>query len=42
MMDTGRIIEGRGGLYTVRNQVGQDFILRAKNRFRREGMTPLV
>ena len=41
-MDTGRIIEGRGGLYTVRNQVGQDFILRAKNRFRREGMTPLV
>lgn len=41
-MDTGRIIEGRGGLYTVRNQAGQDFVLRAKNRFRREGMTPLV
>ena len=41
-MDTGRIIEGRGGLYTVRNQAGQDFVLRAKNRFRREGTTPLV
>ena len=41
-MDQGQIIEGRGGLYTVRNQQGEQFVLRAKNRFRREGMTPLV
>lgn len=42
MIDTGRIIEGRGGLYTVRNEAGIDFVLRAKSRFRREGITPLV
>lgn len=41
-MPEGRIIEGRGGLYTVRDAAGRDYILRAKNRFRREGLTPLV
>lgn len=41
-MDKGQIIEGRGGLYTVKNAAGELFVLRAKNRFRREGMTPLV
>jgi ribosome biogenesis GTPase len=38
----GRIIEGRGGLYTVRDTQGQSYVLRAKNRFRREGIRPLV
>ncbi len=38
----GRIIEGRGGLYTVRDESGRDFILRARNRFRYEGRVPLV
>ncbi len=41
-MQTGRILEGRGGLYTVRDGSGFDFILRAKNKFRREKMSPLV
>ncbi|MDD4080434.1 MAG: ribosome small subunit-dependent GTPase A [Eubacteriales bacterium] len=41
-MAKGRIIEGRGGLYTVRDAVGQSYILRAKNKFRRENITPLV
>ncbi|NLX82345.1 MAG: ribosome small subunit-dependent GTPase A [Clostridiales bacterium] len=42
MIQNGQIIEGRGGLYTVLNDAGESFILRAKNRFRREGITPLV
>lgn len=42
MMQKGRIHEGRGGLYTVVGQDGQSFVLRAKNRFRRQGITPLV
>lgn len=42
MTEKGRIIEGRGGLYTVRDESGQVFVLRAKNKFRREGITPLV
>ncbi len=41
-MMTGRIVQGRGGLYTVRDNEGQEYVLRAKNRFRREGITPLV
>ncbi|MGI6695054.1 MAG: ribosome small subunit-dependent GTPase A [Christensenellales bacterium] len=41
-MQVGRIIEGRGGLYTVRDGQGEDFVLRAKNKFRRAGMRPLV
>ena len=42
MNQRGRIIEGRGGLYTVRDTKGQSYVLRAKNRFRREGIRPLV
>lgn len=42
MTKEGTIIQGRGGLYTVRDQQGQEFILRAKNKFRREGRVPLV
>lgn len=38
----GRIIQGRGGLYTVQSDQGESYVLRAKNRFRREGLTPLV
>lgn len=41
-MEKGRIIEGRGGLYTVRDGNGADFVLRAKNKFRRANITPLV
>lgn len=38
----GRILRGMGGLYTVRGLDGEDAVLRARGRFRREGMTPLV
>jgi len=41
-MIIGRIIEGRGGIYTIRDENGKDFILRAKKHFRHEGMVPLV
>ncbi|MBQ8082116.1 MAG: GTPase RsgA, partial [Clostridia bacterium] len=41
-MQEGTIIRGRGGLYTVRSQEGQEYILRAKKKFRRLGLTPLV
>jgi ribosome biogenesis GTPase len=41
-MEKGRIIQGRGGLYTVRDEAGQGFVLRAKNKFRRANITPLV
>ena len=38
----GQIVEGRGGLYTVRDAQGIGYVLRAKKKFRRERMTPLV
>lgn len=38
----GVIVEGRGGLYTVRDAQGQEFVLRAKKKFRRQGISPLV
>ncbi|MBQ9197244.1 MAG: ribosome small subunit-dependent GTPase A [Clostridia bacterium] len=41
-MTEGQIIEGRGGLYTVQDAAGRGFVLRAKKKFRREHMTPLV
>lgn len=41
-MRIGSIIQGRGGLYTVREDGGETYILRAKKKFRREKMTPLV
>lgn len=41
-MKTGTIIRGRGGLYTVRAEGGQEFVLRAKKKFRRQGLSPLV
>ena len=38
----GRILRGVGGLYTVRGEDTQEYVLRAKGRFRKEGLTPLV
>ena len=41
-MTEGQIIEGRGGLYTVSDQDRNTYVLRAKKKFRREHVTPLV
>lgn len=41
-MTEGQIIEGRGGLYTVRDKEQNAWVLRAKKKFRREHLTPLV
>lgn len=35
-------MQGLGGLYTVRNEVGTEYVLRAKGKFRRMKLTPLV
>ena len=40
-MRQGEIIEGRGGLYTVRDEAGREEQLWMKSRFRRDGLTPL-
>ena len=40
-MIKGEIKEGRGGIYTVRDEAGHEHILRAKKKFRRDGITPL-
>ncbi|MDO5022843.1 MAG: ribosome small subunit-dependent GTPase A [Eubacteriales bacterium] len=39
---TARIIEGRGGIYTVQNKLGEKYVLRVGNKFRYNKMTPLV
>lgn len=41
-MMEGVIIRGRGGLYTARDAAGQEYVLRAKKKFRRQGLTPMV
>lgn len=41
-MKEGVIIRGRGGLYTVMEENGQEYVLRAKKKFRRQGLSPLV
>ena len=41
-MMKGQIIEGRGGLYTVRGEDQVDYVLRAKKKFRRQHIKPLV
>ena len=41
-MTRGIIICGRGGFYTVRDEAGEEFTLRAKKKFRRQGISPLV
>ena len=38
----GTIIKGMGGLYTVRDEQGDCYVLRAKGKFRRQGVSPLV
>lgn len=41
-MMEGVIVRGRGGFYTARNAEGNEFVLRAKKKFRRQKITPLV
>ena len=41
-MMEGVIVRGRGGFYTVRDEAGQEFVLRAKKKFRRQRISPLV
>lgn len=41
-MTEGQIIEGRGGLYTVCDGEQNTYVLRAKKKFRRQQLTPLV
>lgn len=41
-MREGVIIRGRGGLYTVQDIEGREYVLRAKKKFRRQGLSPLV
>ena len=38
----GILIRGQGGIYTVRQESGEEYTLRAKKKFRRQHMTPLV
>lgn len=38
----GRLIRGVGGFYTVRDEAGKDYTVRAPKKFRREGKTPLA
>ena len=38
----GRLVRGMGGLYTVRDGQGNEYVLRARGRFRRSHITPLV
>ena len=38
----GRLIRGIGGFYTVVDESGMEYVLRARGRFRREKLTPLV
>ena len=41
-MMEGIIVRGRGGFYTVQDANGQEFVLRAKKKFRRQKISPLV
>ncbi len=41
-MTEGIIIRGRGGLYTALDDQNQEYVLRAKKKFRRMGISPLV
>ena len=41
-MMEGIIVRGRGGFYTVRDAEGREFVLRAKKKFRRQKISPLV
>ena len=41
-MMQGVIVRGRGGFYTVRDETGAEYVLRAKKKFRRQRISPLV
>lgn len=41
-MMQGVIVRGRGGFYTVRDETGAEYVLRAKKKFRRQKISPLV
>ena len=41
-MREGILVRGRGGFYTVREEDGKEYVLRAKKKFRRLGLSPLV
>lgn len=41
-MNEGVIIRGRGGFYTVMDDESHEYVLRAKKKFRRMGISPLV
>lgn len=41
-MMEGVIVQGRGGLYTARDAQGTEYVLRAKKKFRRLGLSPHV
>ena len=41
-MMRGVIVRGRGGFYTVRDEAGAEYVLRAKKKFRRQRISPLV
>jgi len=41
-MPNGQIIEGRGGLYTIRDEQGTCHVVRAKKKFRHDRITPMV
>lgn len=41
-MQEGILIRGQGGIYTVRHGNGEEYTLRAKKKFRRQHISPLV
>jgi ribosome biogenesis GTPase len=41
-MMEGIIVRGRGGFYTARALDGTEYVLRAKKKFRRQKISPLV
>ena len=41
-MMQGTLLRGRGGFYTVRCEDGTEYVLRAKKKFRRQHISPLV
>ena len=42
MADTGLILKGVGGFYTVLSDNGMEIVCRARGRFRKDGITPVV
>ena len=42
MADTGLILKGVGGFYTVLSDNGTEIVCRARGRFRKDGITPVV